>query len=384
MHVVYLYPHFSYPEGAGIVVLETAKRLKKMGVKVSIITQSGNSEILKEYPGIHFEFVGGPLPNSFSYWIQYYGIYKRVEKILDEISPDIIFPHIFPVNYWGFLYKKHNPKIPCVWFCHEPSGFVHDFRAINGLPVPMRFFAKLSNPIMKIFDKKMVSRADYIITNSNFTATRCKIIYGITKTEIAYPGVDINEFPIAPENKESYILCVSRLDYYKRIDLVITSVFLLKKKGKTIKLIIIGDGPEKKKLMKQSEELGLSENVFFTGTIDRELLIRYYAKALCVVFPTINESFGIVPIEAQAAWTPVIASKSGGPMETIVDGETGFLIKPDSTDEMIDKILYFLQNPSMAESMGISARKYVSDKFTWEKISEKLLDVFTRFANESS
>ena len=135
----------------------------------------------------------------------------------------------------------------------------------------------------------------------------------------------------------------------------------------------------RKKLMKQSEKLGLSENVFFTGTIDRKLLIPYYAKALCVVFPSINEPFGIVPIEAQAAWTPVIASKSGGPMESIVDGETGFLIKPDSTDEMIEKILYFLQNPSMAESMGISARKYVSDKFTREKTSEKLLEVFTRY-----
>ena len=52
MHVVYLYPHFSYPGGAGVVVLETAKRLAKKGVKVSIIAQSGNSEILKGYPGI--------------------------------------------------------------------------------------------------------------------------------------------------------------------------------------------------------------------------------------------------------------------------------------------------------------------------------------------
>lgn len=380
MHVVYLYPHFTYPGGAGTVVLETAKRLVKKGVTVSIITQSGNSEILKEFPGIHFEFIGGPLPNSFSYWIQYFEIYKRVEKILDEIRPDIIFPHIFPANYWGFFYKKHNPIIPCIWFCHEPSAFVHDFRIINGLPAPMRFFAKLSNPIMKFIDDKMISRADYIVVNSNFTAIRCKKIYGISKTETVYPGVDINEFPNAPENKESYILCVSRLEYFKRIDLVIKSVFLLKKKDKTIKLIIIGDGPEKKKLMKQSAELGLSENVFFTGTVNRELLIQYYAKALCVVFPSINEPFGIVPIEAQAAWTPVIASNSGGPVESIVDGESGFLIQPDSIDELFEKILYFSQNPSIAESMGVSGRKNVSDKFTWEKTSEKLLEVFTRYA----
>ena len=156
MHLVYLHPHFTYPGGGGTVVLETAKRLVKMGVKVSIITQSGNSERLKQYPEIHFEFVGGPLPNSFSYWIQYFAIYKRVERILDDISPDIIFPQVFPANYWGFLYKKHNPKVPCLWFCHEPSAFVHDIKIINGLPEPMRFFAKLSNPFMKYIDKKMI------------------------------------------------------------------------------------------------------------------------------------------------------------------------------------------------------------------------------------
>jgi len=115
--------------------------------------------------------------------------------------------------------------------------------------------------------------------------------------------------------------------------------------------------------------------------VDRERLIPLYAKALCVVFPSIDEPFGIVPIEAQAAWTPVIASKTGGPMESIINGETGFLIKPDSTDELMDKILYFLQNPSIAKSMGIAGRKNVSDKFTWEKTSEKLLEVFTRYVS---
>jgi glycosyltransferase involved in cell wall biosynthesis len=66
-------------------------------------------------------------------------------------------------------------------------------------------------------------------------------------------------------------------------------------------------------------------------------------------------------------------------VETILDGETGFLIKPDSTDEMTDRILYFLQNPSMTASMGVSARKHVSEKFTWEKTNDKLLEVFTRY-----
>lgn len=379
MHVVYLHPHFTYPGGAGTVVLETAKQLVNKGVDVSIITQTGTSDMLKEYSGIRFEFVGGPLPNSFFYWIRYFTIYKKVEKILDAINPDIIFPHVFPANYWGFLYKKHNPKIPCIWYCHEPSAFVHDTRVINGLPAPMRFFAKVSNPIMKVIDKKLVSYADYILVNSDFTASLCKKIYGVSRADTIYPGVNINEFPHAPVKKEGYILCVSRLSKFKKIDMVIKSVFLMKQNGLSIKLIIIGDGEEKKNLISKSKKLGLTENIIFTGNIDRKILITYYARALCVVFPSIDEPFGIVPIEAQAAWTPVIATKSGGPMESIVDGESGFLIYPGSLDELVEKLLYFSQNPSIAESMGINARKNILNKFTWDKTSEKLLEVFTRY-----
>ena len=385
MHVVYLYPHFAIPGGAGTFALETAKQLIKRGVKVSMITQTGKFEILKDYPGIHFEFVGGPLPNSLSYWIHYFAIYKKVEKILDEINPDIIFPQVFPSNYWGFLYKKHNPKIPCIWYAHDLNNYINNVQVINGLPEPMRFFVKISNPLMKCIDKKMISRADYVIVNSDFTAAQCKKIYNISKTETIYPGVDIEEFPHAPVEKEDYILCVSVLTKFKKIDLVIKSVFLLKSKGITIKLIIIGDGPEKKNLMSQCEKLGVTENVIFTGMItDRGLLFSYYTRALCVVFPSIDEPFGIVPVEAQAAWTPVIATKSGGPMESIVDGKSGFLIQPGSIDELVEKIFYFSQNPSIAESMGISARKNVSEKFNWDTTSERLLEVFKRHVHSYS
>jgi glycosyltransferase involved in cell wall biosynthesis len=379
MHVVYLYPHFAIPGGAGTFTLETARRLIKRGIEVTIITQTGNFEILKNYPEIHFEFVGGPLPNSFSYWIHYFSIYKKVEKILDGINPDIIFPQVFPANYWGFLYKKHNPKCPCIWYAHDLNNYINNLQVMNGLPEPMRFFVKISNPIMKFIDKKMISRADYILVNSDFTARQCKKIYNISITETIYPGVDINEFPQAPVDKEDYFLCVSVLTKFKNIDLVIKSVFLLKSRGLPIKLIIIGDGPEKKNLISQCEKLGLSENIVFTGMIiDRGLLLSYYSKALCVVFPSIDEPFGIVPIESQAAWTPVIATKSGGPMESIVDGKSGYLIQPSSIDELAEKIAFFSQNPSIAKSMGIFAQKIVSEKFNWDKITEHLLEVFKR------
>ncbi len=68
-------------------------------------------------------------------------------------------------------------------------------------------------------------------------------------------------------------------------------------------------------------------------------------------------------------------------MESIINGESGFLIKPGSVNELVEKLIYFSRNPHTAESMGISARKTISDKFNWENTSEKLLEIFTRYAH---
>jgi glycosyltransferase involved in cell wall biosynthesis len=233
---------------------------------------------------------------------------------------------------------------------------------------------------MKHVDKKMISRADCILSNSDFTACRAVKLYGIPLPKTIYPGVNITDFPEAPVKKEGYFLCVSSLSKFKNIGQVIQTIFLLKQKGISVKLIIIGEGPEKRQLEQQAEQSGLAENIIFTGSIQpRRTLYSYYARASCVVFPSIDEAFGIVPLESMAAWTPVIAYNSGGPVESIVDGESGFLIHPGSTGELEEKMLFFIQNPSIAESMGISARKNVSRKFSWDTTREQLSAVFSRY-----
>ena len=132
--------------------------------------------------------------------------------------------------------------------------------------------------------------------------------------------------------------------------------------------------------MKQSQKLGLADTVIFTGKVNRDLLISYYAQgAQCVVFPGMDEPFGIVPIEAQAAWTPVIAARSGGPMESVIDGETGFLVEPNSANKLAEKLLYLDKNKKVVESMGISGRKNVEATFSWDRATEQILRVFASY-----
>ncbi|MGV8108427.1 glycosyltransferase [Methanospirillum sp.] len=126
------------------------------------------------------------------------------------------------------------------------------------------------------------------------------------------------------------------------------------------------------------------DKITFTGKLSRDLLISYYAKALCVVFASIDEPFGIVPIESQAAFTPVIATKSGGSLEMVNEGKTGFLIEPNSLDELAERVQYLSQNRDVVEIMGIAGRKFVENNFSWDVATERLFDVFQKFCGSKS
>jgi len=158
--------------------------------------------------------------------------------------------------------------------------------------------------------------------------------------------------------------------------MVIRSIKILQNRQIFIKLIIIGDGEEKESLIKMVHELGLSDNIIFSGKISRSELISFYSKAIAVIFPSTNEPFGIVPIESQAAWTPVISTKSGGPLESIVDGKSGFLITSGSENELIDKITFLFENIAVAKEMGIYGHNYITKNFLWNKTSHLMLMFF--------
>jgi glycosyltransferase involved in cell wall biosynthesis len=114
-------------------------------------------------------------------------------------------------------------------------------------------------------------------------------------------------------NKEDYYLAASRLVPYKKIDLIVDAFANMLDK----KLIVIGSGPEKEKILSKA-----TPNVDVIGYQDFESLRSYMQKAKAFVFAA-EEDFGIVVVEAMACGTPVIAFKKGGASETVVDGKTG-------------------------------------------------------------
>ena len=126
--------------------------------------------------------------------------------------------------------------------------------------------------------------------------------------------------------------------------------------------------------LKSQLSANIAAKVAFRGMIPRSELVDLYFDADIFAFPPVwNEGFGIPPVEAMAAGTPVVASRSGGIVETVKDGETGLLVAKNDAPALARALLELLENDTARETMGRAARKRALGCFTWERAAEHLL-----------
>ena len=117
----------------------------------------------------------------------------------------------------------------------------------------------------------------------------------------------------------------------------------------------------------------ITGKVTFLGFIPRAHLIdRYYSADVFAFTPVWNEGFGIPPVEAMAAGVPVVASRSGGVVETVIHRQTGFLVEKNNPQQVADAILTLLENDALREAMGKCARQHILNHFTWDRVAADL------------
>jgi glycosyltransferase involved in cell wall biosynthesis len=129
----------------------------------------------------------------------------------------------------------------------------------------------------------------------------------------------------------------------------------------------------------------LASKVTFHGNIGnrRDLVNRYYDADVFAFPPIWDEGFGIPPVEAMAAGTPVVGSRSGAMVETIKHGETGFLVEKNDAQGLADALLRLLEDDVLRERMGRAGRRRAIEHFTWETVAEKLYDRYQRLCGFS-
>jgi glycosyltransferase involved in cell wall biosynthesis len=194
-----------------------------------------------------------------------------------------------------------------ICYCHSPMRYLWDgysayLRQMS--PLTQAVFG-LASHYVRNWDYSAAQRVDHFIANSNYVAGRIRKYYRRDSTVI-HPPINTSQGFLA-DKLEDYYLAVGRLVPYKRVDILIDACGKLGRK-----LVIVGDGPEMKRLKKNS-----AKNVEFLGEVNESQLRNIYAHCRALLFAA-DEDFGMVPLEAQSYGRPVIALGKGGSLETVI------------------------------------------------------------------
>ena len=186
-------------------------------------------------------------------------------------------------------------------------------------------------------------------------------------------GVDLSRLSPAPAGgrfEAPTVLYLGRLKRYKRVDLPIRAVAALRDEGVDVRLIIAGTGDQEARLRALVRELGVGEAVEFRGFVSEEEKVDLFRRAWVHVLTSPKEGWGITNLEAAACGTPTIASDAPGLRDSVVDGETGFLVPHGDVRALAERIRTLAGDDELRERLGRNARVF-SEGFTWDRAADE-------------
>jgi len=337
--------------------------------KVSVIAFA-NTQLRKEIIDKKLDILILPQTNLLRKGLKilHYVIKKKNIDVFHSITT-------FPTGFFVADYNRY--------FLHKK--FV---TMVHGLTVLSAFRRKsLRFPINQTFNN-----ADKIIFNSIFTKNEVKRLYGLkeNKLKTIYPGISVPKvYPkevtalrekYGLSNDDFVVLFVGRLVTRKCVDDLIHAIH--KVREEQIRLIIVGDGPEKGHLLGLRNKLNLKRSVIFAGNVQSVFPFYKIAHVFCMPSKYIKEKgdvegLGLVFLEAQSYGVPVIGTRSGGIPETIDDNKSGFIVPENSPDSIKEKILELMNNERLRNRMGRHAIRFVKNKFSWNKCVAEHIKLYT-------
>lgn len=304
------------------------------------------------------------LPRATNWYRNYLPLYPLAIEQFDLSHYDVIFSSSHAVAK-GVLTRSDQLHI-C--YCHTPMRYAwdltHQYLKEQSLEKGAKsLIARLILHYIRMWDVTTSPRVDYFIANSNYTARRIWRAYR-RKANVIFPPVDINKFtPI--HKKDDYFIFVSRLVPYKHADLVVAAFSQL-----NLPLIVVGEGPQ----LNTCHRLA-GKNITFLGYQPSEKVSDLIARARALVFAA-EEDFGIVPVEAQACGTPVIAYGKGGIEDTVIpatganwEQATGIYFFEQTTDAIILAVKQFTEWES---NFNITVLRQHAVLFNKERFKEQI------------
>jgi alpha-1,3/alpha-1,6-mannosyltransferase len=296
----------------------------------------------------------------------------RHTPTVDVVVCDLV-PHVIPL-------LRRLVRAPVASYCNFPDLLLTPRRR-RGL------YALYRAPIDRL-EAAGLAAADRVLVNSRFTASIVRATFprlAVGSIEVVYPGVEVGDATPKPAPAgEALVLSINRFDPAKNLALAVDAMAALRTRlspaaFSAVRLVLAGhvDGrlAESRALAAALEaraaQLGLDGQVSLVRSpsdAERKALL---ARAACVIYTPLAEHFGLVPLEAMAAARPVIAVNRGGPTETIVQGETGWLADP-RPEAFADALATVLRDPARAHRMGEAGWSHVRRHFSRRAFGDRL------------
>ena len=294
------------------------------------------------------------LPLARKHYRSYLPLMPLAVEQLDVSAYDIVISNSHAVTK-GVITRSDQLHL-C--YCHSPVRYAwdlyHQYLGEAGLRRGLRgTLAQLLLHYLRQWDLSTVNRIDHFMANSHYIARRIHKVYRRSAT-VVYPPVDTDGFTLQVA-KEDFYLTASRMVPYKRMDLIVRAFARMPDK----RLIVIGDGTEMKKV-----RAAAGPNVTLLGFQPFAVLKDRLQRARAFVFAA-EEDFGIIPVEAQACGTPVIAYGRGGSRETIINEETGVFFNEQTEESIVGAVGRFEQIERGLSPQGIrqQAEKFSTEAF---------------------
>lgn len=279
-------------------------------------------------------------------------------KYLDLSNYDIIITSQTGA-YFPNLVKKGKAKL--ISYTHTPPRYLYGYKTARDWKKYkiLAAFAEVANHFLLMVDFNSSKNVDQFIANSQEVASRIKKFYR-KEAVVVYPPVEIgSKFSVhGSQLKKGYYLAGGRLARAKGMDVIIDAFI---KNGKPLKIFGKGFAGFEDEL--RAKILDQKSSVEFVGEVSDKEKLELMKGAKAYIFASYDEDFGITPVEAMSIGTPVIAYKSGGVQETVVDGKTGIFYSPNTPDSLVEAVEKFEKLKINSEDCLKQAKMFSKEAF---------------------
>lgn len=389
--------------GMNVYVRELSCHLAAQGLPVDIFTRRTDPEtpeVREIVPGVNvIAITAGPTEivgkNDLFPYLPDFAEQMALYSLRAGVRYDVVHAHYW-LSGWAAELARRYWTTPFVQMFHTTAHMKNAVAARTDQETDLRLRS----------EKRLLSLANGLIAAN--PDERADLIWSMgvptEKVCVIPPGVDLELFQpvdrdvartalgIAPEEK--FVLFVGRIDPIKGIDTLISAaVQMLATAASDASitpptfLIVGGDldaagqptGPLEH-IAAEISALGISQHFRLVGSQPQDSLPLYYSAADVVAVPSRYESFGLVAVEALACGAPVVASRAGGLRFTIDEGQTGYLVKPQSAPALADSLTTILRDDALRANMATQARPSVL-RYSWPNVASQVMHVYQRLAN---